>query len=217
MSVVAIDGPAGGGKSTVARAVAAALGWDYVDTGAMYRAFALAALERDIDPTDDAALGALAGAVRIEMLHDRVYLDGVDVTTRIRGPEVTAAVSEVSAQPAVRAVMARRQQELAEARNVVMEGRDIGTTVAPSAEVKVYLTASLPVRAERRARQLGLSATPSALADVESSLEGRDRADSLRETSPLARADDALIVDSTDLDIDTVVALIVERVRESVP
>jgi cytidylate kinase len=217
VSVVAIDGPAGAGKSTVARAVATALGWDYVDTGAMYRAVALAALQRDVDAADGDALADLAGTVRIEVNDDRVYLDGAEVTTRIRGPEVTAVVSEVSAQREVRAVMARRQQELARASNVVMEGRDIGTTVAPTAAVKVYLTASQPVRAERRARQLGLAPTPSTLADLESSLQGRDRADSGRQTSPLARANDALTIDSTDMDVGAVVALIVARVRESVP
>ena len=216
MSVVAIDGPAGAGKSTVARALAAALGWDYVDTGAMYRAVALAAIEHEIEPTDGDALARLAAQVRFEVIDDRVYLEGADVTTRIRDPEVTGVVSEVSAQRAVRGVMARRQQELARAGDVVMEGRDIGTTVAPTAEVKVYLTASLPVRAERRARQLSLPQNPSTIAEIESTLQARDRADSARETSPLARADDALTIDSTELDVDAVVALIVGRVRASV-
>jgi cytidylate kinase len=216
MSVVAIDGPAGAGKSTVARAVAAALGWDYVDTGAMYRAVALAAIEHAIEPSDGDALALLAAQVRIEVIDDRVLLEGADVTTRIRDPDVTGVVSEVSAQRAVRAVMARRQQELARTGHVVMEGRDIGTTVAPTAEVKVYLTASLPVRAERRAGQLGLPQDPSTIAEIESSLQARDGADSARATSPLARADDALTIDSTELDVDEVVALIVGRVRASV-
>jgi cytidylate kinase len=217
MSVVAIDGPAGAGKSTVARAVADALGWDYVDTGAMYRALALAAVEHRVEPTDADALGGLAARVEIDVTGDRVWLEGRDVTARIRDPDVTGVVSEVSAHPGVRSVMARRQQDLAEQGNVVMEGRDTGTTIAPKAEVKVYLTASLRVRAQRRARQLGLPQTPSTIADVESALEARDRADSGRASSPLARADDALTIDSTDRDVGAVVALIVERVLGPVP
>jgi cytidylate kinase len=217
MSVVAIDGPAGAGKSTVARAVADALGWDYVDTGAMYRALALAAVEHRVEPSDADALGRLAARVEIDVTGDRAWLEGRDVTARIRDPDVTGVVSEVSAHPRVRSVMARRQRDLARQGNVVMEGRDTGTTIAPKAEVKVYLTASLRARAQRRARQLGLPEIPSTIAEVESALEARDRADSGRATSPLARADDALTIDSTDRDVDAVVALIVERVLGPVP
>jgi CMP/dCMP kinase len=213
VSVVAIDGPAGAGKSTVARAVADQLGWDYVDTGAMYRAVAVAALQRGIDPRDEGALAQLAAGVRVEPVGDRVLLDGADISTRIRDSEVTAAVSAVSAHPEVRAVMAKRQQELARGGDVVMEGRDIGTTIAPNADVKVYLTAGLSVRARRRARQLGLPESPSRLAEIESSLDARDAADSLRTASPLAKAEGAVTIDSTHIDVDEVVALIVERVR----
>jgi CMP/dCMP kinase len=216
VSVVAIDGPAGAGKSTVARAVADEVGWDYVDTGAMYRAVALAALERHIDPEDPRALAQLAAVVGIEPVGDRIFLDGTDVSAPIRAARVTAAVSAVSAHPEVRAVMAERQQELARRGNVVMEGRDIGTTIAPKAELKVYLTASLPVRAQRRARQLGSQESPTTLAEIESSLEARDAADSGRKASPLAKAEGAVTIDSTDKDVDAVVALIVERIREIV-
>jgi cytidylate kinase len=215
VSVVAIDGPSGAGKSTVARAVAYQLGWDYVDTGAMYRAVALAALQRGIDPRDEGALAQLAAGVLIEPVGDRVLLDGADISERIRDAEVTAAVSAVSAHPEVRAVLAKRQQELARGGDVVMEGRDIGTTIAPNADVKVYLTAGLAARARRRARQLGLPESPSRLAEIESSLDARDAADSLRTASPLAKAEGAVTIDSTHIDVDEVVALIVERVRET--
>jgi cytidylate kinase len=186
--LIAIDGPAGAGKSTVARAVARALGWTYLDSGAMYRAAALAALRGDPLPE------------RIE-LGARVRSDGVDVTDAIRTPEVTAQASEVAADPAVRERLVAMQRALIESGNWVAEGRDIGTVVAPGAEVKVFLTASPQERARRRAEQEGRP-VDAVLAEQ----EARDARDESREHSPLRAADDAVEVDTTGRSIDDVVA-----------
>jgi cytidylate kinase len=215
VTVVAIDGPAGAGKTTVARELADALGWRYVDTGAMYRALALAAQERGIEPSDGAALGRLASCLEITADGHRVTVGGADVSGRIRAPEVTRTVSEVSAHPEVRSVMAVRQRRLAAGGNVVMEGRDIGTAVVPNAEVKVYLTASLPTRARRRAGDLGLPADALTLAELERELARRDTTDASRATSPLSQARDAMVVDATDADVDAVVRTIVARIERS--
>ena len=189
--LIAIDGPAGAGKSTVARAVARALGWTYLDSGAMYRVVALAALR-----------GAPAPE-RIE-LGDRVISDGEDVTDAIRTPEVTEEASEVAADPAVRERLVAMQRELIAGGNFVAEGRDIGTVVAPNAEVKVFLTASADERARRRAEQEGRP-----VAEVLAEQEARDERDESREHSPLRAAADAIDVDTTGLSIDEVVAKIV--------
>jgi CMP/dCMP kinase len=212
VTIVAIDGPAGAGKSSTARGVARTLGWDYVDTGAMYRAVALAARQRAIDPEDGPALGALAASLRIAPQADRMIVDGADVTDRLRSPEVTDTVSAVSAHAEVRAVMSRLQRALAASRDVVMEGRDIGTSIAPHAEVKVYLTASLATRARRRCHQLGLRCDPETLADLESSLAERDRRDSSRAESPLSASPTAVVIDSTEHDLAAIVATIVDLV-----
>ena len=188
--LIAIDGPAGAGKSTVARAVARALGWTYLDSGAMYRAVALAAVRGQAPPQ------------RIE-LGDRVLMDGEDVTDAIRTPEVTEKASEVAADPAVRERLVAMQRELIAGGNYVAEGRDIGTVVAPNAEVKVYLTASAQERARRRAEQEGRP-----VAEVLAEQEQRDARDESREHSPLKPADDAVAVDTTGLSIDEVVAKI---------
>src|SRR5437588_4116663 len=178
--LVAIDGPAGSGKSTVARAVAARLGLAYLDTGAMYRSVAWAALRHGVDPTDGAALARLANGLDIE-LDDRVVVDGVDATTEIRGPQVTAIVSAVSAHPAVRAAMVRRQRGRAEeGGGGVIEGRDIGTVVFPHADLKVFLTASEEERARRRQRDERAAAVDAVAAD----LARRDTLDSNRAASP---------------------------------
>lgn len=209
--VVAIDGPAGSGKSTVARAVAAALGLEVLDTGAMYRAVTLAVLDRGADPADADACGAAAGAARIE-LGPRVLLEGRDVTEAIRGPAVTAAVSAVSAHPAVREVLVAHQRAWAETHGgAVVEGRDIGTVVFPDATVKVFLTASDEERARRRARDERAADRAVDVAAVQADLERRDRLDSGRATSPLVAADDALRVDSTDRTIEDVVQIIVDE------
>jgi cytidylate kinase len=191
--LIAIDGPAGAGKSTVARAVARALGFTYLDTGAMYRCVALAELRGIEDPVE-CAIG----------LGDRITLDGEDVTQDIRSPEVSAHASEVAARPEVRGQLVARQRELIRSGDYVAEGRDIGTVVAPDAELKVFLTASARERARRRADQLGL--------DVEEVLreqDERDERDETREHSPLAAARDALRVDTDGLSVDEVVQKIV--------
>jgi cytidylate kinase len=191
--LIAIDGPAGAGKSTVARAVAAALGFTYLDTGAMYRAIALADLRGAADPTA-CAIGFDGG----------VMLDGEDVSALIRTPEVSARASEVAARPEVRASLVERQRELIAAGDYVAEGRDIGTVVAPDAELKVFLTASPEERARRRAAEIGADAQT-----VLAEQALRDERDSTREHSPLTAADDAVEVDTTGLGIDEVVARIV--------
>ena len=194
---VAIDGPAGAGKSTLAQALADRLGLERLDTGAMYRSVAWAALRRGIDPADVAAVAALARALAIEV-DARVLVDGEDATAGIRSAEVDAAVSVVAANPAVRAELVTRQRAWVATRaGGVVEGRDIGTVVLPDADVKVYLTAVPDERARRRAAERG----EGALADVAAALARRDRLDSSRQASPLppptAVADDAIVVDST--------------------
>ena len=216
MTALAIDGPAGAGKSTVARAVAEALGWRYVDSGAMYRAIALAVLRAGADPSDADAASAIAEAADVDLDGARAWLDGEDATERIRAADVTSIVSIVSAHPGVRAALLDRQRELAAARDVVMEGRDIGTAVLPDAEIKVYLTAAVDERARRRALELGLPQDATTLGSMERDLARRDAADASRDASPLARADDAHEVDTTGLTLDEVVARICEIVGEHV-
>jgi cytidylate kinase len=199
--VVAIDGPAGAGKSTVARAVARKLGFTYLDSGAMYRCVALAALQRDQPPAE------VAPTLRIE-LGDRVRLDGRDVTEEIRTPEVTEASSVAAAQPAVREAMVAEQRRLLGDGDWVAEGRDIGTVVAPQAEVKVFLTASPEARAQRRAAELGGDA-----ATVLAEQTIRDERDTGRAHSPLQAAPDAHTIDTTDLTLPAVVARIVALVQ----
>lgn len=199
--MIAIDGPAGSGKSTIARAVAQKLGYGYLDTGAMYRAVAFAVLTRGLDPSAKEEVGAVARDVRID-LGPPVVVDGVDATAAIRGPEVTAAVSAVAAHPGVRTEMVRRQRLMVEPlAGVVVEGRDITTVVFPDAEVKVFLTASEEERAERRALQ---HAEPDAGA-VARDIARRDRLDSTRTASPLRVADSAVVLDTTGFTIDEVV------------
>lgn len=197
MIVVAIDGPAGSGKSTVARAVAAELGLEYLDTGAMYRAVAFAALAAGIDAGDVGEVSALAEKVEIQVA-EQVTVDGVDATGAIRTPGVTLAVTAVAANPGVRAEMVRRQRTWVERRGGgVVEGRDIGSVVFPEATLKVFLTADAAERARRRAAEGGVA--------VATDIERRDEADSNREHSPLVAAEDAICIDTTDRDIDEVV------------
>jgi CMP/dCMP kinase len=205
LTVVAIDGPAGAGKSTVARAVADRLGFEYLDTGAMYRALALAALEAGLDPSDEQALTALAESVAIEIEGDVVRLNGRDVSDTIRGEAVTKVVSRVAATPGVRRALGKLQRARAETADVVMEGRDIGSVVVPGAKVKIFLSASLKERALRRARQRGLPTGQSSLERVAEDLAARDRADSERVASPLIQAADAVVVDTDGKDVESVV------------
>jgi cytidylate kinase len=203
--VISIDGPAGAGKSTVARAVANRLGFTYLDSGAMYRCVALAALERGVDLDDPVATGELAGALRIEVGYGRVKLDGDDVSLAIREPRVTDASSRVSIHPAVREAMVARQRELIEANDFVAEGRDIGTVVSPDAPLKVFLTASEEERARRRAEETGEN--PEAVLVAQRERDDRDRS---REHSALAPAADAIEIDTTELDLEQVVDRVVE-------
>ncbi len=200
-TLIAIDGPAGSGKSTVARAVAQRLGLEYLDTGAMYRAVTFAAIRRGIDPADAEPVGRLAAEVDIEVA-DAVTVDGVDATIEIRSPEVTRAVSAVAANPAVRRELVARQRLWAQARHGgVVEGRDIGTVVFPHADVKVYLTADDGERATRRSKEMLDMHYDQVAADI----ARRDHIDSTRSASPMAVASDAVHIDSTGRDIDAVV------------
>lgn len=207
--VIALDGPAGAGKSTVARAVAAALGFTYLDSGAMYRCVALAALEREIDPDDEELAGELARVLRIELNAGRVALDGRDVSTAIREPEVTEAASRVSVHAEVREALIARQRELIAAGRYVAEGRDIGTVVSPDAPLKVFLTASEEERARRRAVETGED--PEAVLGAQ---RERDRRDETRELSALRPAEDAVEIDTTGLSLDEVVERVVALARE---
>jgi cytidylate kinase len=207
--VVAIDGPSGSGKSTVARRVAQRLGFRYLDTGAMYRALTWQALEHRVDLDDAAALGELAERALVEPgtnpRRPTIAIDGTDVSKPIRSRAVTNAVSAVSAVPAVRAVLVRRQRELIDGGGIVIEGRDIGTTVAPDAAVKIFLTASSEARAARRHRQLAAVGDAAAVHDTRAEIERRDERDSARAASPLTQAPDAVVVDSTTRTVDEVV------------
>jgi len=207
--IVAIDGPAGAGKSTVGRAVAARLGLDYLDTGAMYRAVTFAALRRGIDPGDQDDVAVLSSEVEMTLDGLSVTVDGVDATVEIRGREVTAAVSAVAANPRVRSELVRRQRSWVAAHGGgVVEGRDIGSVVFPDATLKLFVTASPRVRAERRVAEIGGD-----VAEVEASIIERDRKDSTRADSPLTETSDAVLVDTTALSIDEVV----ERVLGLMP
>lgn len=203
--VIAIDGPAGAGKSTVGRALADLLGLGYLDTGAMYRAMTFATLRRGLHQDDLDGVAHIAPDVRLDVVDGVVTVDGVDATREIRGREVTEAVSQISANPTVRAVLVERQRDwVAERGGAVVEGRDIGTVVFPDADLKLFITASPRIRAERRVREIGGDVD-----EVEASIIKRDRSDSSRTHSPLSEADDAVTVDTTDLSIDEVVAHIV--------
>ena len=213
--VIAIDGPSGAGKGSVSRAVAGALGCRYVDTGAMYRAIAWLASRRQIAPDDEAAVRRLAEQVELAMDAGKVTVAGHDVTHRIRNAEIDAAAARVARMPSVRAALVRRQRTYAAAGGLVMEGRDIGTTVFPDADVKIYLDAAPEERAARRAADpahgLGRSASP--LSAVASALEARDHSDRTRDSSPLVMAPDAVRVDTTGLRLETVIERVLAIVR----
>jgi cytidylate kinase len=199
--VIAIDGPAGAGKSTVAQALAIRLGLDYLDTGAMYRGVTFAALRRGIDPDDAEQVGRLAQDVEMEVVDRTTTVDGVDASVEIRGPEVTRAVSIVAANPAVREELRRRQVEWAQHHGGgVIEGRDIGSVVFPDADLKLYLTAAAAVRAGRRYREVA----DLQYEDVAASIAERDALDEGRATNPLVQADDAIVIDTTDRPVDDI-------------
>ena len=211
--VVAIDGPAGSGKTTVARRLADALGVDYLDTGAMYRAVTFAVLSRGVDPSDEETVAEIARTMELTLHPDRtVVVDGIDATTQIRGPEVTRAVSTVAANAAVRRELVSRQREWTRRRGGgVLEGRDIGTVVFPDARLKIYLSASPEVRAARRAQEV----TDLSYDAVAADLARRDALDSERQHDPLRRADGAIEVDTSHLSIDEVVALLVRELDDA--
>jgi CMP/dCMP kinase len=201
-TVIAIDGPAGSGKSTVARAVAKRLGLAHLDTGAMYRSVALAALRAGVDTSEGDKVAKLARKTHLYVGPDGVFVNGVDSTDAIRTEEVTKAVTAVASNPKVREVMVERQRAwIANNSGGVLEGRDIGTVVCPDATVKVYLVADAEVRAQRRAAEHGEA--------VAQDMRRRDQADSTREASPLMRADDAVEIDTTHLSVDDVVDVVI--------
>lgn len=215
--IIAIDGPAGSGKSTVARGVAAALGVPTLDTGAMYRAVTLAALESGVDLADGDAVAAVARAADVVQEQGGVLLGGRDVSTDIRGPEVTGAVSQVSAYRPVRAVLVERQRSwVAEHGGGVLEGRDIGTVVLPDAPLKVFLTARDDVRAARRQKDEVAAARAVAVENVRDALNDRDAADATlgRATRPEDAAADALVLDTSDMTAQEVIDVIVAQARE---
>jgi cytidylate kinase len=206
VKVIAIDGPAGSGKSTVARGVAERLGLEYLDTGAMYRAVTFAALRRGVDPADAGPTAELARSIEMDVSVDGVQVDGVDATIEIRGPEVTRAVSIVAANPAVRDELRRRQRDWAiERGGGVLEGRDIGTVVFPDATLKVFLTARPDVRAERRAAEV----TQLDYETVAADLARRDALDQGRADSPLKMADDAVEIDTSEMSVEQIIAELV--------
>jgi len=214
--VIAIDGPAGSGKSTIAALLAKRLGYVNLESGAMYRALALKALEQHVALDDEDALRALAEQTQIELIPradgNRVLLDGKDVSERIREADVTAAASQVSVHPLLREIMVTRQRAMGEQGGVIMEGRDIGSVVFPKADVKIFLDADAGVRAERRLLQSAAAAKDAQ--QVKAEIAARDRRDLTRAASPLVAAADAVHIDSTHLSIDEVVEEI-ERIVES--
>lgn len=215
---VAIDGPSGAGKSTIARAAARELGFTYVDTGAMYRALGLAASERGVDMEDGEALrGLLAGlGMKIEYIDgvQHIFIDGRDVSDDIRKPEISMAASKVSARPQVRRALVALQRDMAKRQSVVMDGRDICMHVLPDADVKIYLTASVDDRAERRVAQLKEMGTEVSFEEVRADIEKRDYDDMHRETSPLCQAPDAHLIDTTGFTLEQGMDAVISYIKE---
>ncbi|MBW8712986.1 MAG: (d)CMP kinase [Acidobacteria bacterium] len=216
--IIAIDGPSGAGKGTIARAVAKRLGFHHVDTGAMYRAVAWKSLHDGLDLSDESSVSAIAERARFDVSDGQVWIDGEDIAGAIRTPEIDAAASAVARQPAVRRVLVERQRELAKRGGTVMEGRDIGTVVFPGAQVKIYLDASAEERARRRATDPAHAAGKgsAAIQEVATALAERDRRDRTREASPLAVAQDAVVIDTTELSIDAAVDRVMTVVEQKV-
>jgi CMP/dCMP kinase len=215
---IAIDGPAASGKSTTAKLVAHKLGYLHIDTGAMYRAITLKALDEKVDPDDRKEIVRIAETSTIQLDEKdgmtRVFLDGTEVTKRIRTQQVTRAVSMVSSYKAVREVMVQAQRGMAAQGGVVLEGRDIGTVVLPKAELKIFMIASVEERARRRKKDLVLVGIEADEADLIKEIDARDRKDSTRETSPLRKAADAIELDTSNMTIDEQVQFILERAQQ---
>lgn len=213
--IIAIDGPSGAGKGTVARAIAASLGYRHIDSGAMYRAVAWKALRENVPLDDEEAVASVADRSRIEMTDARVTVDAEVVTREIRTPAIDRAAASVARLPRVRAILVARQRALGAGGGIVMEGRDIGTVVFPKADVKIYLDASTQERARRRASDPAHTGVPAAVSEVATLLTERDRLDSTRPASPLYAAPDAVLIDTTGKTIGEVVAEVM-KVMENV-
>ncbi len=218
--IVAIDGPVGAGKSSTAKQVARELGFVYVDTGAMYRAITVDVLNHGIDPNDEEAVKEIAEKSSVELVPgkdgaQRTLLNGVDVSTRIRDRDVTQMVSAVSAMKAVREKMTEMQREIGKKGGIVMEGRDIGTVVFPDAEFKLFIEASIDVRAMRRHKELAENGVFVNIEDLKHQIGERDRLNTEREIAPLRKADDAIVIDNSDMTLDEQVAKIISIVRGS--
>ena len=216
---IAIDGPSGAGKSSLARRCAAAFGFIYVDTGAIYRTVGLAALRRGIDRRDEGAVSKILPLLKISMGYDcrgeqRMYLDGEDVSEQIRLPEVSICASDVSALPSVRSFLLDMQRQMAREHDVIMDGRDIGTVVLPEAELKIYLTASAGARARRRLLELEKKGIPADYGEVLRDIEYRDRQDSERAAAPLKAAGDAVLVDTSEIDFEESFRLLSGIIKE---
>ena len=220
MVSIAVDGPSGAGKSTLAKRLAKELGYIYVDTGAMYRSIGLYALRQGVDPKNADAVQALLPDIQLDIrLQDgsqHVYLNGEDVSTDIRAEAVGMAASAVSAHPAVRAFLLDTQRNLAKGQNILMDGRDIGTVVLPDATVKIFLTASPEARAERRRKELEEKGQPADFATVLADIEQRDYQDTHRAVAPLKQAEDAVLVDSSDIDFEQTFALLKKTILERI-
>lgn len=222
MSVaIAIDGPAGAGKSTIAKRVAEELNFMYVDTGALYRAVALCAIQKNIEPDDSQRVSEMLSEIKVQLAFNYrfekvVLLDGRDVSSQIRTPEVSMAASKISALPQVRAYLLDLQRDIAKENNVIMDGRDIGTVVLPDAKVKIFLTASPQVRAERRYKELSEKGANVSFDEVLKDVNERDYNDSHRKTAPLKPAEDSVFVDTTDLDFEQSVEKIISIIKERI-
>lgn len=216
---IAIDGPSGAGKSSLARAAAAQFGFIYVDTGAIYRTVGLAAYRRGLDRHDENAVKAMLPELKIEMRYNeageqRMFLNGDDVSAEIREPEISICASDVSALPAVRAFLLEMQRHMAREHSVIMDGRDIGTVVLPQAELKIFLTASAKARAARRLLELRRKGIESSFEEVLRDIEYRDEQDTARAAAPLKKADDAVLVDTSDIDFEQSLALLCGIIEE---